>query len=146
MIACASMNASNWYLLPSGLGVLFFSFPHCSDEFDKDCLSVLHLLYILKPLVSAMLHSKFTKCGSKSIRQQAKSPVRYGNNQTEECTPNTYRKCFKRAPPPLPWCKLCLLHHPPELIFGLHQLVLLLLPFFLCPRLHVLIKHLIKTI
>lgn len=74
MIACASMNVSNWYLLPSGLGVLFFSFPHCGDEFDKDCLSVLHLFYVLKPLVSAMLHSKFTKCGSKSIRKQAKEP------------------------------------------------------------------------
>lgn len=41
-----------------------------------------------------------------------------------------------------PWCELGILHHPPELIFGLHQLVLLLFPFFLSPRLHVLIEHL----
>lgn len=42
----------------------------------------------------------------------------------------------------LPWRELGILHHPPELIFGLHQLVLLLFPFFLGPCLHVLIKHL----
>lgn len=42
----------------------------------------------------------------------------------------------------IPWSELGILHHPPEFIFGLHQLVLLLFPFFFSPCLHVLIEHL----
>lgn len=42
----------------------------------------------------------------------------------------------------VPWSELGILHHPPEFIFGLHQLVLLLFPFFFSPCLHILIEHL----
>lgn len=64
---------SKRYLLSSRLGVFFLPFFHCSHKFDKDGLSVLHLVNVLKPLVSSMLHSKFTKCGSKSKREEKKS-------------------------------------------------------------------------
>ena len=49
---------------------------------------------------------------------------------------------LKLWPGCLPGCELGLLHHPPELVFGLHQLVLLLLPLLLRSRLHILVKHL----
>lgn len=57
-------------LLSSGLGILFLSFPHSGNEFHEDSLPVLHFLYGLKSGVSAMLHSKFTKCGSVRIKQK----------------------------------------------------------------------------
>lgn len=57
-------------LLSSGLKILFLSFPHSGDEFYEDSLPVLHFLYGLKSGVSAMLHSKFTKCGSAGLNKR----------------------------------------------------------------------------
>lgn len=60
-----------WYLLSSGLGVLFLPFPHSGDEFYEDSLPVLHLLYGLESRVSAVLHCKLTKrCSVKKAKQE----------------------------------------------------------------------------
>lgn len=76
-----------WYLLSSGLGVLFFPFLHSSDEFHKDGFPVLHFLNGLKSRVSAVLYCKFTKRGSVRIKTKQSSGQLVKWSQQQEPPP-----------------------------------------------------------